>query len=100
MSALFRGAATDNRSKTPGRPLNAGEFVTVRRVVPRAAAQLTGDERTIDLFLRPGIDLRRHNLSRRRDGFWRRFQGELDYLLSDARAAFLQKIKLALSRRK
>jgi hypothetical protein len=47
------------------------------------------------LFLRLGIDLRRKNVSKRRDGFWRRFEDELDYLLADARAAFLREIKLA-----
>jgi hypothetical protein len=56
---------------------------------------LRASERTIDLFLRLGIDLRRKNMSKRRHGFWRRFEGELDYLLADARAAFLKKIKLA-----
>jgi len=56
---------------------------------------VVGDEPTIDLFLRLGIDLRRKNVSKRRDGFWRRFERELDYLLVDARAGFLEKIKLA-----
>jgi hypothetical protein len=54
-----------------------------------------GNDGTINLFLRLGIDLRRKNLSKRRHGFWLRFEGELDYLLVDARAAFLAKIKRA-----
>ena len=54
-----------------------------------------GNDATINLFLRLGIDLRRKNLAKRRHGFWRRFEGELDYLLVDARAAFLAKIKRA-----
>ena len=52
-------------------------------------------EPIIELFFRLGIDLRRSNLSKRRNGFWRRFEGELDSLLADARAASVERIKLA-----
>jgi len=48
----------------------------------------------LNLFLRLGIDLRRRNVWKRRLGFWRRFEGELDYLLVDALGAFLGNIKL------
>ncbi len=65
------------------------------RSQPHRGSSIVGHEPTIDLFLRLGIDLRRKNLAKRRHGFWRRFEGELDYLLVDARAAFVEKIKVA-----
>jgi hypothetical protein len=43
---------------------------------------------------RLGIDLRRKNMAKRRHGFWRRFEDQLDYLLADARAAYLERIKV------
>jgi hypothetical protein len=44
------------------------------------------------ILLAPGPG--RLDLAKRRHGCWRRFEGELDYLLIDARAAFLAKITL------
>jgi hypothetical protein len=32
----------------------------------------------MDLFLRLGIDLRRKNMAKRRHGFWRRFEDQLE----------------------
>jgi hypothetical protein len=39
---------------------------------------LNRSPRTIDLFLRLGIDLRRKNMAKRRHGFWRRFEDQLE----------------------
>jgi hypothetical protein len=76
----------------PASAISRDDVMAISRSRPQPKL---GNDGTIHLFLRLGIDLRRKNLSKRRHGFWLRFEGELDYLLVDARSAYLAKIKQA-----
>jgi hypothetical protein len=80
------------RSPAPSPARSRSKVMALARSRPQP---VLGNDATINLFLRLGIDLRRKNKSKRRHGFWLRFEGELDYLLVDARAAFLARIKRA-----
>ena len=81
------------RSSSAPRPARGrSKVMALARTRPQP---FIGNDATINLFLRVGIDLRRKNKSKRRYGFWLRFEGELDYLLVDARGAFLARTKRA-----
>ena len=94
LKADRRDSSPHQPKRSPAPPLARArsKVVAVSRSRPQP---VLGNDSIINLFLRLGIDLRRKNMAKRRHGFWRRFEGELDYLLVDARAAFLEKIKRA-----